>query len=235
MLVALGLSALIVAAPTAFLALKLAGALYLAWLAVQAIRHGSALTLPDRPPARASLAATWASGLAINLLNPKIVIFFMTFLPQFVRPGDPHAAAAARDPRAPLHRHRELHHRPDDPRRRPGRRDAARAPAASPARSTGSSPASSPPSPPTSSSAAARAGLVLTLVDGAGQAADIARKAAGRGVRRGMHDVCTSYAQSMHQICAGVGGHRRDALGHDFGADGRNERDARRLAKSIRG
>ena len=92
-LVAVGLSALIVAAPAAFLALKLAGALYLAWLAVQAVRHGSALTLPAGPPAPASLAATWASGLAINLLNPKIVLFFMTFLPQFVRPGDPHAAA----------------------------------------------------------------------------------------------------------------------------------------------
>ena len=93
MLVALGLSALIVAAPTAFLALKVAGALYLAWLAVQAIRRGSALSLPDRPPARSGLAATWASGLAINLLNPKIVIFFMTFLPQVVRAGDPDAAA----------------------------------------------------------------------------------------------------------------------------------------------
>ena len=93
MLVALGLSALIVAAPTAFLALKIVGALYLAWLAVQAIRHGSALTLPDGPAPRASLAAIWASGLAINLLNPKIILFFMTFLPQFVRAGDPHAAA----------------------------------------------------------------------------------------------------------------------------------------------
>ncbi len=92
MLVALGLSALIVAAPTAFLVLKVVGALYLAWLAIQAIRHGSALTLPDRPAPRATLAATWASGLAINLLNPKIILFFMTFLPQFVRPGDPHAA-----------------------------------------------------------------------------------------------------------------------------------------------
>jgi threonine/homoserine/homoserine lactone efflux protein len=93
MLVALGLSALIVAAPTAFLVLKVAGALYLAWLAVQAVRNGSALTLPDRPAARTGLAATWASGLAINLLNPKIILFFMTFLPQFVRAGDPHAAA----------------------------------------------------------------------------------------------------------------------------------------------
>jgi threonine/homoserine/homoserine lactone efflux protein len=93
LLVAVGLSALIVAAPKLFLALKLAGALYLAWLAVQAIRHGSALRLPDRPAPRASLAATFASGLAINLLNPKVALFFMTFLPQFVRPGDPHAAA----------------------------------------------------------------------------------------------------------------------------------------------
>jgi threonine/homoserine/homoserine lactone efflux protein len=93
MLVALGLSALIVAAPTAFLVLKVAGALYLAWLAMQAVRNGSALTLPDRPAPRTSLAATWASGLAINLLNPKIILFFMTFLPQFVRAGDPHAAA----------------------------------------------------------------------------------------------------------------------------------------------
>jgi threonine/homoserine/homoserine lactone efflux protein len=93
MLVALGLSALLVAAPSMFLALKIAGAAYLAWLALQAIRRGSALTLPDRPPARAGLAATWASGLAINLLNPKIVLFFMTFLPQFVRADDPAATA----------------------------------------------------------------------------------------------------------------------------------------------
>jgi threonine/homoserine/homoserine lactone efflux protein len=60
---------------------------------MQAVRNGSALTLPDRPAPRTGLAATWASGLAINLLNPKIILFFMTFLPQFVRAGDPHAAA----------------------------------------------------------------------------------------------------------------------------------------------
>jgi threonine/homoserine/homoserine lactone efflux protein len=93
MLVAFGLSALIVAAPAAFLALKVAGALYLAWLAVQAVRHGSALSLPGRPSPRSGLAATWASGVAINLLNPKIALFFMTFLPQCVAAGDPHAAA----------------------------------------------------------------------------------------------------------------------------------------------
>ena len=92
LLVTFGLSALIVAAPTAFFVLKVAGALYLGWLAVQAIRHGSALTLPDRPAGRRGLAATWASGVAINLLNPKVVLFFMTFLPQFVAADDPHAA-----------------------------------------------------------------------------------------------------------------------------------------------
>lgn len=92
-LVAFGLSALVVAAPAAFMALKVGGALYLLWLAVQAIRHGSALSLPGRPTPRASLGATWASGLAINLLNPKILLFFMTFLPQFVAAGDPHATA----------------------------------------------------------------------------------------------------------------------------------------------
>lgn len=89
-LVAVGLSALIAAAPTAYLALKIAGALYLAWLAVQQIRHGS--TLAVERPAQASLAATWASGVAINLLNPKIVLFFLTFLPQFVAADDPHPA-----------------------------------------------------------------------------------------------------------------------------------------------
>ncbi len=92
-LVALGLSALIVAAPQAFFALKLAGALYLLWLASQALRHGSALTLPGRPGAPRSLAAAWRSGVAINLLNPKIALFFMTFLPQFVSAADPRAPA----------------------------------------------------------------------------------------------------------------------------------------------
>lgn len=92
-LVALGLSALVVAAPKAFLALKVAGAAYLLWLAFQALRQGSALRLPSGAVGARSLAATAAQGLAINLLNPKIVLFFMTFLPQFVQASDPNAAA----------------------------------------------------------------------------------------------------------------------------------------------
>ena len=90
-LVALGLSALIVASPQAFLALKIVGALYLVWLAVQAIRHGSAFSPEKRQGSGHSLFQNWMTGLGINLLNPKIILFFMTFLPQFVSAHDPHA------------------------------------------------------------------------------------------------------------------------------------------------
>ena len=92
-LVALGLSALLAASATAFLILKVVGAIYLLWLAVDAVRHGSALNLeggqagPPEP-----LFRSWLKGLAVNLLNPKIIMFFVTFLPQFVAAGDPHAA-----------------------------------------------------------------------------------------------------------------------------------------------
>ena len=92
-LVAVGLSALIVASPQAFLALKIAGAGYLVWLAFQAVVNGSAFSPDTRPRAPRSLVRNWATGLGINLLNPKIILFFMTFLPQFVSAGDPHAPA----------------------------------------------------------------------------------------------------------------------------------------------
>jgi threonine/homoserine/homoserine lactone efflux protein len=93
-LVALGLSALLAASASAFFVLKVVGALYLLWLAVGVVRHGSALNLDaSRPPVGSEpLRRTWAKGLAVNLLNPKIIMFFVTFLPQFVAAGDPHAA-----------------------------------------------------------------------------------------------------------------------------------------------
>lgn len=91
-MVSLGLSALVVASPTAFWALKCVGAAYLVWLAVQALRHGSAFSPDIRATRGSGLAANWATGLGINLLNPKIILFFMTFLPQFVSASDPNAA-----------------------------------------------------------------------------------------------------------------------------------------------
>ncbi|WP_200946420.1 MULTISPECIES: LysE family translocator [unclassified Mesorhizobium] len=90
-LVAVGLSALIVASPQAFLALKIGGAGYLVWLAWQAIWKGSAFSPDTTKRAPRSLFKNWATGLGINLMNPKIILFFMTFLPQFVSAHDPNA------------------------------------------------------------------------------------------------------------------------------------------------
>lgn len=90
-MVALGLSALIVAAPAAFAALKVVGAGYLVWLAIDAIRRGSSLTMKAERRQAPHVGASFLTGVGINLLNPKIILFFMTFLPQFVATGDPHA------------------------------------------------------------------------------------------------------------------------------------------------
>ncbi|AKR57407.1 hypothetical protein XM25_16790 [Devosia sp. H5989] len=90
-LVALGISVLIIAAPPLFLALKIVGALYLLWLAYQAIVHGGGLRIAEaakRPP---TVWQSFVTGFGINLLNPKVVLFFVTFLPQFVDAHDPAA------------------------------------------------------------------------------------------------------------------------------------------------
>jgi threonine/homoserine/homoserine lactone efflux protein len=92
LLAALGLSALLAASATAFTILKIVGALYLLWLAVDAVRHGSALNLRDAGPGEVSVRRTFLLGVGVNLTNPKIVLFFVTFLPQFVNADDPHAA-----------------------------------------------------------------------------------------------------------------------------------------------
>src|SRR3954469_14224131 len=93
MLAAFGLSALLAASATAFGILKIAGVAYLVWLAVKALRHGSALTLKAGAQAPQPLGTVFLMGVGINLLNPKIIMFFLTFLPQFVSVADPHAGA----------------------------------------------------------------------------------------------------------------------------------------------
>ncbi|MBB5536695.1 LysE family translocator [Rhizobium giardinii] len=89
LLVAFGISALITASPTAFMVLKTGGAAYLFWLAVQAIRYGSSLSVKKVEDTGASALDNISTGLWVNLLNPKVIIFFMTFLPQFVTANDP--------------------------------------------------------------------------------------------------------------------------------------------------
>lgn len=89
--VALGLSALLAASPTAFLALKVIGAAYLLYLAWQALRQGSALSLPEGHGEKEPLKAIYLKGFLVNILNPKIIVFFVTFLPQFVEQTDANA------------------------------------------------------------------------------------------------------------------------------------------------
>jgi threonine/homoserine/homoserine lactone efflux protein len=93
MLAAFGLSALLAHSETAFGVLKIAGVAYLAWLAIDALRRGSALTLAPGSDAAQPLGQVFLMGVGINLLNPKIIMFFLTFLPQFVSASDPHAGA----------------------------------------------------------------------------------------------------------------------------------------------
>ncbi len=90
-LASVGVSALLAASATAFLALKIIGAAYLIWLAFQAIRNGSSLTLEAVKTSKQPFHRVWLQGLGVNILNPKIVLFFVTFLPQFVSVQDPDA------------------------------------------------------------------------------------------------------------------------------------------------
>ncbi len=90
---ALGLSAVIAASASAYHAVKIAGALYLVYLAWGALTRGAALKLEAAGgEAAGSLRASYLAGVLINLTNPKIILFFVTFLPQFIDAGDAHAS-----------------------------------------------------------------------------------------------------------------------------------------------
>jgi threonine/homoserine/homoserine lactone efflux protein len=89
---ALGLSALIMSWPASFDVLRIAGALYLLWLAWQALRASAA---PGRDGVRVqpTLAQVLRRACANGLLNPKALLFFLVFLPQFVDPALGHVSA----------------------------------------------------------------------------------------------------------------------------------------------
>jgi threonine/homoserine/homoserine lactone efflux protein len=92
-LATIGVSAVIAASPLAFAVLKLAGAAYLAWLGILAIRdawRGHPVVDPSHSaPARRERSARelFLRGALTNALNPKVAVFFVAFLPQFVDPG----------------------------------------------------------------------------------------------------------------------------------------------------
>jgi threonine/homoserine/homoserine lactone efflux protein len=83
--IAAGLSGLLMAVPLAFEVVKLTGAAYLLYLGVRALlSRDTGLAAP--PVERARLWAIFRQGVVTNVLNPKVALFFLAFLPQFVDP-----------------------------------------------------------------------------------------------------------------------------------------------------
>lgn len=85
-----GLSALLIAYPVLYDGLRLVGGFYLIWLAVEAWRQRHSGIATSRVSATGVRIVT--QGALINLLNPKLTLFFVSFLPQFVPPTDPQPA-----------------------------------------------------------------------------------------------------------------------------------------------
>lgn len=83
-LAAIGVSALIAASPMAFGALKLVGGAYLVWLGIGALRSRGGARVASTGLPDESLGRLFAKGLFANAINPKVVLFFLSFLPQFV-------------------------------------------------------------------------------------------------------------------------------------------------------
>ena len=84
-----GLAALLHASALAFETLKYAGAVYLLYMAWNIIRETGALRIETESAPRSSVQVV-VSGILINILNPKLSIFFFALLPQFVSPAEPH-------------------------------------------------------------------------------------------------------------------------------------------------
>jgi threonine/homoserine/homoserine lactone efflux protein len=87
-----GVSALVAASPVALTVLKVGGGLYLVWLGFNALRSAGAVRVGDAGDADESLARLFLKGCFANAINPKVILFFLSFLPQFVVAANGHAA-----------------------------------------------------------------------------------------------------------------------------------------------
>ena len=83
---AFGITALVLAVPYAYDALRFAGALYLLWLAWQAVRPGERSPFQVRQLPKDSARKLFMMGLMTNLLNPKVAVMYLSLLPQFISP-----------------------------------------------------------------------------------------------------------------------------------------------------
>ena len=89
----LGLSVVFVAVPQLYVAIKLAGAGYLAWLAWKVLRPGGVPVFAPQPLAPDSTRRLFTMGLLTNLLNPKAAVLYLSLIPQFVEPAAGHVMA----------------------------------------------------------------------------------------------------------------------------------------------
>ena len=88
-LAAVGIAALIRSSPLAFDLVRYAGAAYLVWIGIQALRHRSAFSIEAASDAK-GLAVIYKQSVIGNMLNPKVTLFFLAFLPQFVNTAAGH-------------------------------------------------------------------------------------------------------------------------------------------------
>ncbi len=86
---ALGLSAILATSALAFSIVKFAGAAYLIYLGARLLlaRGAGTGTAPAQAPASAEPSSAFRQGILTNLLNPKVALFFLAFLPQFIEPA----------------------------------------------------------------------------------------------------------------------------------------------------
>ncbi|MEO6733474.1 MAG: LysE family translocator [Ferruginibacter sp.] len=88
LMVAFGLSAILFAVPFVFTTLKMAGAFYLLYLAYQAIKPNSKNIFEARNDLQQDKAGMlFSMGFLTNVLNPKMAVFYLSFFPQFIKPG----------------------------------------------------------------------------------------------------------------------------------------------------
>ena len=92
MLAAVGIAALIRSSELAFDLVRYAGAAYLVWIGIQALRHRSSFSIDGAGDKRA-LGVIFRQSVIGNMLNPKVTLFFLAFLPQFVNAPAGHVGA----------------------------------------------------------------------------------------------------------------------------------------------
>ena len=90
-LAAFGVAALIRSSDLAFDLVRYAGAAYLAWIGIQALRHASSFAVDATGPSK-TLSLIYRQSVIGNALNPKVTLFFLSFLPQFVNTAAGHVA-----------------------------------------------------------------------------------------------------------------------------------------------